>query len=276
MAELTLSVSLVVFKPDFTALGRTLLGLQRAARLAKQNYILHPELTLVDNSCDTYWHERLQAWIKNQTQELPDWKLRLLQAPANVGYGRGNNMVIERVQSDYHLVINPDLFIEPDALLHAIDFMQSNTDAGLLTPSVFGEDGERHYLCKRNPTLFIMFLRGFAGSWLRSLFKSRLDAFEMRDCDYLSQIEGIQYPSGCFMFFRTAHLQQLHGFDPAFFMYLEDADIGRRMLKISRVVYVPAVKVVHQWARGSHRSWRLRWVTMQSAFTYWKKWGGTF
>ena len=274
MIELSLSASLVVYKPDFPVLERTLLALQRAAKNARNHYAMHFELTLVDNSCDVAWHERLQVWVKEHSDEWADWTLRVLQAPGNIGYGHGNNLVIEQTQSEYHLVINPDLFVEPDALSQAIHFMQSNSDVGLLTPAVFGEDGERHYLCKRNPTLFIMLLRGFAPSWLRSFSQTRLDIFEMRDCNYLSPIERIQYPSGCFMFFRTSSLRQLHGFDPAFFMYLEDADIGRRMLKIARVVYVPAVKVVHQWARGSHRSLRLRWITIQSAFIYWKKWGG--
>ena len=274
LVELSLSVSLVVYKPDLAVLECTLRALQHAARGAMNHYAMRFELTLVDNSCDIAWYERLHAWVKEHAGKWPDWPVRVLQAPGNIGYGRGNNLAIEQAQSDYHLVINPDVFVAENALHEAIGFMESNPDVGLLTPEVRGEDGERHYLCKHNPTLFIMFLRGFIPSWLRLFFKSRLDAFEMLDNDYDSQIEGIQYPSGCFMFFRTSSLRQLHGFDPAFFMYLEDADIGRRMLEIAQVVYVPSVKVVHQWARGTHRNWRLRWVTIQSAFIYWKKWGG--
>lgn len=274
MDKLTLSASLVVYKPDLPVLRRTLHALQRAIQEAMGHYELHFELTLVDNSSDTAWHELLQNLIKEQMEICPCWKMWLLRAPGNIGYGRGNNLVIEQTRSDYHLVINPDLFVEPDALLQAIQFMQLNPDVGLLTPAVFGEDGSRHYLCKRNPTLFIMFLRGFAPHGLRTIFKSRLDAFEMRECNYDSRIEGIEFPSGCFMFFRTSLLRQLHGFDPAFFMYMEDADIGRRMLKIARVVYAPTVRVVHKWARGTHASMHLRYVTIQSAFLYWKKWGG--
>lgn len=276
MVELSLSASLVIYKPDLAVLERTLLALQRAARYAKKDKALHLELTLVDNSCDAILHEQLRARVRERAGELPDWTVRLLQAPGNAGYGHGNNLVIGQTQSDYHLVINPDLFVAEDALHAALDFMEANPDAGLLTPAVYGEDGERHYLCKRNPTLFILFLRGFAPEWLRSLFQAGLDAFEMRECDYASQIEGIQFPTGCCMFFRTARLRELGGFDASFFMYFEDADIGRRMLKIARVIYVPTVKVVHRWARDSRRSWRMRWVFIRSALVYWKKWGGVF
>jgi hypothetical protein len=98
----------------------------------------------------------------------------------------------------------------------------------------------------------------------------------MRDRDYGAAIHGVPYPTGCFMFFRGEILRQLGGFDPRFFMYLEDADIGRRTLELADVVYVPGVRIVHQWARGSHREWRLRWVTIQSGFRYWRKWGGAW
>ena len=125
MIELSLSASLVVYKPDFPVLERTLLALQRAAKDARNHYAMHFELTLVDNSCDVAWHERLQVWVKEHSDEWADWTLRVLQAPGNIGYGHGNNLVIEQTQSEYHLVINPDLFVEPDALSQAIHFMQS-------------------------------------------------------------------------------------------------------------------------------------------------------
>ena len=276
MTELSLSTSLVVFKPDFLVLERTLLALQGAADEAKCHYMIHFELTLVDNSSDVAWHDRIQKWVNKHTDQCSDWTLRLLQAPGNIGYGRGNNLVIVETQSNYHLVINPDLFVAPDALTQAIRFMESSPDVGLLTPAVFGEGGEQHYLCKHNPTLFIMFLRGLAPAWLRTNFKARLDAFEMRECNYDAQIEAIPFPTGCFMFFRTVRLREIGGFDDSFFLYFEDADIGRRMLQIARVVYMPMVKVTHRWSRDAHRNWQLRWVFIGSALIYWKKWGGIF
>lgn len=276
MTGLSLSASLVVYKPDLAILERTLSALQIAGHEAKKVYDARLELTLVDNSDEDFWFSRLQAWVTNQRAVMADWNLHLLRSSGNLGYGRGNNLVIERAVSEYHLVINPDLFVEPDALLQSIRFMEENQDVALLTPAIFGENGERHYLCKRYPTLFIMFLRSYAPKWLKSRFQSELDRFEMRDCDYNEQIENVQYPSGCFMFFRTRLLRQQGGFDPSYFLHFEDADLGRRMLGIGRVVYVPSVKVEHLWERGTHKDWRLRWITVKSALIYFKKWGGLF
>lgn len=276
MPQLSLSASLVLYKPDLATLERTLLALQEAGRVARDAYMLQLELTLVDNSCDPALHQQLRGWLDARRTAMPDWTVHLLLSPGNVGYGRGNNLVIERIKSDYHLVVNPDLFVAPDALREALRFLEDHPETGLLTPAVFGEDGGRHYLCKRHPTLLIMFLRSFPPKWLQAWFKPTLAEFEMRDCDYDRPIFDVEYPTGSCMFFRTSVLKQIKGFDPDYFLHYEDADIGRRALQVARVMYAPDVKVVHQWARDTHRSWVSRLVTIRSGLLYWRKWGGVF
>jgi nucleoside-diphosphate-sugar epimerase/GT2 family glycosyltransferase len=273
---LSLSASLVLYKPDLATLERTLLALQEAGRVAKEDGERFLELTLVDNSCDAALHERLGQWLEARRAAMPDWTVHLLRSPGNVGYGRGNNLVIEAARSDYHLVVNPDLFVAPESLRETFRFLEDHPETGLLTPAVFGEDGERHYLCKRHPTLLIMFLRSFSPKWLQSWFKPTLAEFEMLDCDYDKPIYDVEYPTGSCMFFRTSVLQRIKGFDPDYFLHYEDADIGRRALQVARVVYVPDVKVVHQWARDTHRTWASRLVTVRSGLLYWRKWGGVF
>jgi nucleoside-diphosphate-sugar epimerase/GT2 family glycosyltransferase len=276
MKPLVISASLVLYKPDLPTVERTLLALQEAGALAMRHFPLELSLSLVDNSDDDLVHGQVSEWLKCVRRAVPDWKLQLLRSRGNVGYGRGNNLVIEHARSDYHLVINPDLFVDVNALQESVRFMEDRDDVGLLTPAVFGEDGERHYLCKRSPTLLVMFLRSFSPAWLQSSFGSVIYAFEMQDCDYDKQIHPVEYPTGCFMFFRTAPLQAIGGFDSDFFLHYEDADIGRRMLKIARVVYVPAVRVVHQWGRDTHRSLRAKLATARSGWLYWRKWGGVW
>ncbi len=276
MNSLHISASLVLYKPDLLMVERALLALQEAGRLAKQHYSLQLDLTLVDNSADSVLYGNVANWLEGLRAVVPDWTLQLVRAPGNVGYGRGNNLVIANSRSDYHVVVNPDLFVNDDALLEALRFMEDNEDVGLLSPAVFGEDGERQYLCKRNPTLLVMFLRSFSSPWLQSRFKFVNFVFEMRDCNYEKPIHPVEYPTGCFMFFRTASLQAIGGFDPDFFLHYEDADIGRRMLKVARVVYVPTVRVVHQWARDTHRSLHSKLLTFRSGWLYWRKWGGIF
>ena len=276
MNPLVVSASLVLYKPDLKVVARTLCALQEAGQLAKLHFELTLHLTLVDNSSDAAVHREIAEWMSEARVSMGDWDLQLMQAPGNIGYGRGNNLVIADVKSDYHLVINPDLFVHPDALVEALRFMTAHEDVGLLSPAVFGEDGERHYICKRHPTLLVMFLRSFSPGWLQSRLQFIMDEFEMRNCDYEKIIEPLEYPTGSFMFFRSKPLQAIGGFDPDFFLHYEDADIGRRMLALAGVVYVPSVRVVHQWARDTHRSLKAKLITVRSGVLYWRKWGGFF
>ena len=276
MTPIIISASLVLYKPDVPTVERTLHALQEATRVAKEHYPLRLELTLVDNSNDDELHSALILWLDGFRAVLPDWELQLVRAPNNLGFGRGHNIAIASAQSEYHLIVNPDLFVEVDTLLEAIRFMEDHPDVGLLSPAVFGEDGERHYLCKRHPTLLIMFLLSFSPKWFQRRLSFVIDKFEMRDCDYNKPISPLEYPTGCFMVCRTAPLKAIGGFDPAFFLHYEDADIGRRMLRVARVVYVPTVRVVHRWARETHRALRPMLITVRSGWQYWRKWGGVF
>jgi hypothetical protein len=200
MKPIVISASLVLYKPDMATVERTLRALQEAGRLARQQYPLQLGLTLVDNSSDDAVHGRIAGWLDSFKTSAPDWTLDLVRSPGNIGYGRGNNLVIAGVRSDYHIVVNPDLFVDADALVEAVRFMEDHADVGLLSPAVFGENGERHYLCKRSPTLLVMFLRSFSPQWLQKQLNFVIHEFEMRDCDYDNRFtrSSIQPAASCF------------------------------------------------------------------------------
>ena len=199
-----------------------------------------------------------------------------LRNPAgNAGFGHAHNLAFSRLPpAAFHAVINPDVEFPPDAIDAMLAAMNSDATIVLAGPALFNPDGTRQYLCKRYPSLRALFARRFASeAVLRSLsLKRDADYYEMRDADYEGLIEP-EFMSGAFMLFRREAYLMLGGFDERFFMYLEDADITLRARAIGRAVYVPAAKFTHQWARGSHRSRWLTWVTIVSAFRLFNKHG---
>jgi UDP-N-acetyl-alpha-D-quinovosamine dehydrogenase len=274
--NVSLAISIVVYRPDIEVLNRSLSCLKDSVTHANAHTQLRAKLYVVDNSTDKYWAGKVTTSLAALFTSNSLGKYELIVSDKNLGYGRANNLAIQKAASTYHLVMNPDVFVRNDTILNAIRFMENNPSVGLLVPDVRGEKGERHYLCKKNPTLFDMFLRGFAPKIVRKLFSRRMQEFEMRDKNYDEVIWNVEYPTGCFMLFRSKVLKEIGGFDPRFFMYLEDADIGRRMLQVSSVVHIPDVKIVHKWARETHKNWKLRWTTIKSALLYWRKWGGIY
>ncbi len=270
----TLAISIVTYAPDIGVLSRCVASLRvSAARAAAEGLLSACQLIIVDNGPGDAHEASLRRMLADGWPEGGGFSHAYRSSGGNVGYGRGHNLALLEGGHTYHLVCNPDIFVEEDTLAAALRYCREHPDVGLLAPAVFGPDGERHYLCKRNPTVVDLFLRGFAPGFLKRRHATRLDRYEMRDLDYETVIPDVPYMSGCFMFLRGEIGRRLGGFMPEFFMYLEDADLTRRVLSVAHTAYVPWVKVTHLWTRGTHTSLKLRWVTVHSSYIYFRKWG---
>ena len=56
-------------------------------------------------------------------------------------------------------------------------------------------------------------------------------------------------------------------------MYLEDADLCRRVNDESTLVYYPEAEVIHKWEKESHKNKKLFAIHLKSMFEYFNKWG---
>lgn len=191
----------------------------------------------------------------------------------NIGFGAAHNLALKQIKiSDYHIILNPDVFFEANVIDELVNYMEANPDIGLISPKIFFPSGELQYLCKRYPSLLVLFARRFIPKRFQRLVKKRLDWYEMRETGY-DRAMDVPYLSGCFMFFRKQYLDEIGYFDEKFFMYLEDADITLRMSQKYRAVFYPHVHIYHHWAKGSYKSLRLMLITIQSAFYFFQKHG---
>jgi GT2 family glycosyltransferase len=258
--NMELTACVVVFKPDRPTVTRTLKSLKQALHFLPPQLV---KLTIVDNSPGNADH----IWLQEVLGEFP---CEIISGQGNVGFARANNLVLGNV-GKYHLVLNPDVEMEADALEQALAFMRDNDNCALLTPQAFNPDGSKQYLCKRYPTLFDLFLRGFAPAWLKSSFRKRLDRYEMRDRPANAIAWDPPIVSGCFMLFRGEVFEKLQGFDPRYLLYFEDFDISLRTGEIARIAYVPSVQIVHEGGRAADKGpWHI-WQFMRSAAIFFRQ-----
>lgn len=192
---------------------------------------------------------------------------------ANLGFGAAHNMAFEKaylLNSDYHLLLNPDVSFNPSVLDKIIAKMNSDTTIGLLMPKVLYPTGEIQYLCKLIPSPKDLILRRFIP--FQKFKNKHRDKYEMRFFSYQKEAE-IPIMSGCFLMLRTAVLKQVKGFDLRYFMYLEDVDLCRRIGEVSRLLYFPDVEIVHNYGKGSYTNIKLLLYHSMSAIKYFNKWG---
>lgn len=193
----------------------------------------------------------------------------------NVGYGAGHNTAIRRIADpavDYHLVLNSDVYFQPDILATLADYMDANPDVGQLQPDIVYPDGSRQYTCRLLPWPLVLFGRRFLP---KSLIRKADDRYTLRFADHYREM-NIPYHQGSFMLFRLISFREAGGFDERFFMYPEDIDITRRIHRRWRTMFVPLATVVHAHRAASYKSPRMLAIHLVNMTRYFNKWGWIF
>lgn len=267
MDIITLTISIVVYQEQFSDIKDCLSSLINAISQDIQYGI-----TIVDNGA---LELNRSSDIEAETEKyFPGLPIRYRVSPKNGGYGYGHNQAILKSDAEYHLILNNDVYLMPDTVKNALEFMQQYPHVGMLVPDVYDMNEKRAYLCRHNPSLWISFLRRFSPILFKKLFSKQLARFEMRNKNYDKTLFNLTNPTGCFMFCRCDLLKSIGGFDEKFFMYYEDSDLGRRMARVAQVAYSPTVKIKHVWQRAAYHDKRMAWISTKSALYYAWKWYG--
>lgn len=197
------------------------------------------------------------------------------QQHENTGYGDSHNIGMRKsleCNSDYHLVVNPDIYFDEKIISELVGYMNENQDVAQIMPKIVNPDGEMQYLCKLIPSPFDLIFKRFFPKKIKEKTSYK---FQLKFTDY-KHIMNVPYLSGCFMFFRTSAFNTVGMFDERFFMYPEDIDITRRMHEKYKTIYYPFVSVVHDHAAESYKSKKMLKIHIVNMIKYFNKWGWFF
>ena len=169
----------------------------------------------------------------------------------NVGYGRAANEGVKRTSAPYVVVANADTRFAPGAVSALADEFAKHDDVGAAGPLVRYPDGRLQASARRFPTLAQALGHGLLGLWWADNPWTR--AYRMRDEDPLVD-KDVDWLSGCALALRREAFDSLGGFDPGYFMFVEDVDLGYRLRRAGwRVRYVPRAEVVHAVGASTRR-----------------------
>ena len=190
----------------------------------------------------------------------------------NNGYGGGNNFALRMAQergSEFHLVVNPDIWFGPRVIPALIEYMNAHKDVGQIMPKVLYPNGEIQRVAHTLPTPVDLFCRMCIPPFL---FKRRNERFEVADSGFIMTL-NLPFLSGSFMFLRMSAVNDVGLFDERFFLYAEDIDMTRRMHQRYLTLYYPEVPIYHKFSRSDRRSLKLLIVHIMSSIKYFNKWG---
>lgn len=148
-----------------------------------------------------------------------------IPSPKNLGFAAANNLAAEHARGDYILLLNPDTLVLEGAISNLVDFAKRTPEARLWGGRTIFADGSLNPTnCFRRLTLWNLFCRtsGLTGIFPRSeLFNPEYYG----DWDRSTERE-VDVVTGCFLLIPTTLWRKIGGFDPAYFMYGEEAHLS--------------------------------------------------
>jgi GT2 family glycosyltransferase len=214
----------------------------------------HYEVHILDNAQDFY----LLAWCKKN-------HFYYHTLGVNVGFGRGHNEVFKQTykKDTTYLFLNPDLYISGANVKKILALFKRYPRVGLISPKLLNPDGSIQLTSRFIPNPLTLIAR--------FIFKKNLGAITF---DYYKHNFVAPFISGACMFVRGSLFKVIDGFDPRYFMYMEDLDLCRKIQsKEYSLLLCADISAIHEHAKGSSKNLTLFLHHLVSMIRYFNKWG---
>ena len=223
------------------------------------------EVIVVDNASADGSPDMVRA-------EFPE--VRLIEAGANLGFARANNLAMRDARYEYLALVNSDVVVRGGCFQQLVRFMEDHENAGLAGPRIVGKDGHLQGSCRLLPTVWNNICRTVA---VDRVFPGVpfLSGHEMRHFRHDVQVEA-EVLSGCFWMARRSAVDEVGGLDERFFFYMEDVDWCRRFHEKGwKVFFVPEAVAVHHGGASTANA-PLKYVIQyhRANLMYWDKYYG--
>ena len=193
-------------------------------------------IIIFDNSNDHTLKKKILSQFPN---------IKFILSKKNIGYGAGNNKIINLCKTKYLFILNPDTILKRNCeneLLKTLNEID-NSDLSILAPI----SNDKNY--------------GFFND---------LKKFETKKKFKVSYVKGFA------MLVDIKKIQSIGKFDENFFLYLEEIDLCKRLVKKGYSIYVTkTAKIKHLAAQSSNLGFEFEkcrnWHWMWSSFYFYKK-----
>jgi GT2 family glycosyltransferase len=220
--------------------GEKLLRCLHSIRASRTTFPV--KVIVVDNdSRDGSWQQA--------AADFPEFLV--LNAGANLGFGRGNNFARPYVDTPLVLFLNPDTELFPDTLEKAARSLLNRPRVGMLGCQMRYPDGTVQELgLQWFPTPGRVFLELVAPSLLRRSFLKRW--VPRQDPHHSGPVEKLY---GGFLLVRKPVLDAAGWFDERYFMYAEDVDLSRTVRELGWQLYYDAdCAIMHACGASSQKA----------------------
>lgn len=170
-------------------------------------------------------------------------KIKFYGEGENVGFAKGNNILLEKARGDYILMLNQDVFIKPKVIEKLIKFLEENPEYSCVAPQLRYDNNTIQNTCRTFPKGFWFLVKDFVtgGKNYRFFYSPE-------------KSQEVDQPMASCLLWRKEILKKLEGFDthPHFFLYFNDVDISYRLHQLGgKNFYLASVYAVHLHGQSS-------------------------
>jgi len=182
--------------------------------------------------------------------------VRVVETGGNLGYGRAANAGVQAVESggeapEFVLICNPDIVFGADSLDALLAAADRWPQAAAFGPLIKTPDGRIYPSARDLPSIGRGIGHALCGWWWPSNPWTR--AYRRQDERAAERVAG--WLSGACLMVRRTAFDDIGGFDPRYFMYFEDVDLGDRLGRAGwQNVLVPTATVVHTGGHATERT----------------------
>ncbi len=181
-------------------------------------------------------------------KEFPEYCL--IRNARNSGFAAANNNAIKRSHSHYVLLLNSDAFLNEDALVKTIDYMEHNRECGVLGVQLLNKDGSFQPSARQFPSSYykIKALSGISAKFPQSKL---LGGPTYSWWDHKS-VKEVDWVPGAFFLINSQLIDDIGMLDDRYFLYYEETDFCLRAKKAGwKTVYYPYASVLHLCGESS-------------------------
>jgi N-acetylglucosaminyl-diphospho-decaprenol L-rhamnosyltransferase len=180
----------------------------------------------------------------------------------NVGYGRSVNAAVEQLADEVDVVIvaNADVCFDAEAVATLVAALHGHPAFAALGPLVRYPDGGRQASARRIPSLRDALVHGTIGWLLPSNPATRryrahdLTGSTGQGTRVAAEPVEVDWLSGCALALRRSAFDAIGGFDPGYWLFVEDVDLCDRLRRAGwRIGFLPSAEVVHRVGASTAR-----------------------
>jgi hypothetical protein len=171
-------------------------------------------------------------------------RTRVIEEPANRGFGAGCNRGARESSGALLLFLNSDTEVRPGAVAALYAALDADASAAAAGPRLLDPDGSLQPSIQRRPTPWRIFcessgLASLAGG--RGLLRGHWKTLE----DH-ARPQAVENLVGAALLLRRSAFEEVGGFDEEYFLYAEETDLLTRLTQAGhRILFVPGAEVVH-------------------------------